>query len=119
VLDKTAVNEWYRVKDVVVAIDAQLRAFTDRQIKYYVEDSWTVVKVSVLMLPVTGELARMQQLVLSKIALIYPQYDVDCIAGQFIHSWIMKLANKKQAYEDLDTVFASPPSWAIPKEPNL
>ena len=115
---EAVVNVWDCVKDVIVAIDSQLSAFTDRQLKYYVEDSWSTVKISVLMLPIDGDQARMQQLALSKIALAYqhPPYDADRIAGQFIHSWIMKLANKKRTYEDFDIVFASPPTWAIPKE---
>ena len=113
---KTAVNEWDRVKEVLVAVDSQLSAFTDRQIKYYVDDSYSTVKLSVLTLPIEGNQARLQQLVLSRIALVYPQYDADRIAGQFIHSWIMKLANKKRVYEDLGVVFAAPPSWEIPKE---
>ena len=117
---KTTVNEWERVKEVLVDIDAQLKAFTDQQIKYYVDDSYSVVKLSVLMLPAKdGAQARMQQLTLSKIALAYPQYDAGRITKQFIHSWITKLANKKCVYEDLDVVFAAPPSWALSKELTL
>jgi hypothetical protein len=114
---KIVVNEWDRVKEILVVIDSQLNAFTGRQIRYYVDDSWSAVKLSVLMLPAKdGDQARMQQLTLSKIALVQQNYSAERIAEQFTHSWIMKLSNKKRAYEDLDVVLDSPPRWAIPKE---
>jgi hypothetical protein len=105
-------EEFEVVKQVVVAIDGRLRAFSDRAIKYYVEENLTVWNVSALMYLYEHPVARLMSVSVSKldIARRYPEF-IDRLIDVYIRTWIEKMKLTRE-YKDLDVEFNSPPSWA-------
>ena len=104
-------NEWGRVQELLVAVNARLRAFTDRDVRYYLEEDFACVKVSALMfLPKTDQGALMT-FVVSRLDLPNTHWNADRAATAFVHAWIDKI-KMEQPYAALTVVFGPPPAWA-------
>jgi hypothetical protein len=110
-MDKETPNEWERVKETLVATDARLRAFTDREVKYYLREDFATVTIYVVMLIPKMEKARMLQMSISRLDLVHPAWQSARVAHVFIDTWIEKL-KMERTYEELDVMFDGPPSWA-------
>ena len=108
-------SEWEIVQDFIVQVDARLYAFTDRQIKYFVQDELTCYKVHALMFLPLLEKAGMLTMTLSKLTMMHPMYDSERLVHVFIDYWIEKIKLPRR-YEELDVVLDSPPSWAVVPE---
>jgi hypothetical protein len=106
------VTEYEVLQELLIAIDARLRAFTDREVKYYLSEDFAAITVSILMLiPKMGG-ARLLQMPISCADLMRPSWQSAHVAHIFIDNWIEKLKMERK-YEDLNVIFDSPPSWAV------
>jgi hypothetical protein len=108
----TEVPEWDRVKDLLVAIDAQLRAFTDREVQYYLKEDFATVTVSVLAFVPKLERAALLQMPISRLVLGQPLWSAEHASKVFIEQWVERLKMARR-YEELNVIFDSPPSWAV------
>ena len=108
----TEVPEWERIKDLLVAIDARLRAFTDREVKYYLQEGTTTVTINVFTLIPKLDKAALLKVTVGRLDLLYPTWDADRMAHCFIDAWIEKMKMERR-YEELNVIFDSPPSWAV------
>ena len=109
-MDKETPNEWERVKETLVAIDARLRAFTDREVKYYLREDFAIIIIYVVMLIPKMEKAEMLQMSISRIDLAHPAWQPARVVHAFIDTWLEKLKMERK-YEELNVVFDSPPIW--------
>jgi len=110
--DGTPINDWERVKELLVEVDARLRAFTDREVKYYITADWACVKVHALMfLPKEDKAAMLQFTVSRPGCLAHPSWSAARLAHSFVHTWLEKIKMPRK-YGELDVVLDSPPSWA-------
>lgn len=108
------INEWERVKELLTAIDARLRAFTDRDVRYYLREDFACVSIYAVMLVPKMEKMAAMQLVVSRITLQDARYwDAERVAHAYIHAWIEKIKFERK-YEELNVVFDAPPGWAMP-----
>jgi hypothetical protein len=105
------VTEHEKIKDLLVAIDARLHAFTDREVKYYLREDFATVVISIFMFgPRLGTVSLLQQMSVSRMTLVQPSWNAERTAHVFIDNWIEKLKMERQ-YEELNVIFDSPPSW--------
>ena len=106
------INEWQRVKELLVAVDARLHAFTDRDVRYYLREELACVEVSALMLIPKLEQAALLQFSVSRQMLLERNYwDAERLAWTFVAQWMEKVKLERK-YEQLNVVFDGPPSWA-------
>jgi len=105
-----SVTTWDRAKEVIVEIDARLRAFTDRAAIYYVEDDLVYYKISVVMISASLKQTAAVKIVLSKPSMMSPYWVSDRIAHQFMLNWIEKV-KLERTYEELDVRMDYPPSY--------
>lgn len=103
--------EWERTQEFLVEADARLRAFADREVKYYVENELTCVKVHAVMLMLRTERAGILTMALSKPAMAHPAWSADRLAHTYVEQWVERLKQPRK-YEELDVRLGGPPSWA-------
>lgn len=80
-----------RLQDLLVAIDARLRAFTDREVHYYTRTFGATIEVdTVMLIPKLEKIARLR-LSVSLLTLEDKHWDHERLARTYVQYWIEKI----------------------------
>lgn len=96
-----------QLENIIIAIDSRLCAFSDRKMKYYLADRYTIVELWIVMELQDDKCAAMKMVFTKQILCNYPELYAESAAKQLIVNWVEKFKVEK-LFTELDVKWDEP-----------